>query len=253
MREVKSNLPEKIFNINKSYGNDQLFFGQENGLSDDINVKYPDIDEMYQKIKAADWSKDEWDYRQDNLDFKAVDKSLYESMLFNLIYQTAADSIASRVIYPTLAQCITNSEFNNAMVALAYQECLHSTAYAFAIRNCFDDPQGVIKEFESLIEAHNRLEVISEIFEEARVAALEFALGKRGVDDTYPHIMNMMVALFSLEAIQFINSFAITGAFYEASLFKNVGAMVKRICIDEQNHAELDKMVIKHELKNRTW
>src|SRR5690606_5570144 len=144
---------------------------------------------------------------------------------------------------------ISSSELLAAMQALAYQEVLHADSYAWAIRNCFDDPQGVIKEAEKLVEAHVRLTTVAKVFDDARVASFEYSLGKRTAENTYPHIMNMVVALFSLEAIQFINSFAITGAFYEASLFKNVGAMVKRICVDEQNHAELDKMIIKHELK----
>lgn len=249
MSDVKTTLPSKIFNVEKKYGNDALFFGEDPGLFDSINVKYQDLDDMYRKIKAADWDRGEWDYTQDNIDFKTVDKSLYESMLFNLIYQTAADSVASRSVFPVLAQVISNSELLAAMQALSYQEVLHADSYAFAIRNCFDDPQGVIKETEKLVEAHNRLDTIVNVFEKARIASFEYALGRRKEEDTYPHIMNMMVALFSLEAIQFINSFAVTGAFYEASLFKNVGAMVKRICVDEMNHAELDKMVIKHELK----
>lgn len=242
-------LPTKIFNVNKTYGNDSLFFGDDPGLFDDINVKYPDILACYEKIKASDWDKAEWNYTQDNLDFKNVNRSMYESMLFNLIYQTAADSVASRSIAPVLQQVITNSELNAAVCILQSQEVLHASSYSFAIRNCFDDPQGVIKEAEKLVQAHSRLETIAGVFEEARVASFEYSLGRRTKEETYPKIMNMVVALFALEAIQFINSFAITGAFYEASLFKSVGAMVKRIMTDETNHATLDKMIIQHELK----
>lgn len=243
------NLPVKIFNTEKIYGNDGLFFGQDPGLVDSINVKYPDIDKLYRLIKASDWDRDEWNYTQDNYDFKNVDKSLYDAMLFNLIYQTAADSVASRSIYPVLAQAITNTELNAAMIALSFQEALHADSYSFAIRNCFDDPQGVIKEAEKLVEAHDRLSVIADVFEKARVDVFKYALNQESKDVAYTSIMNMVVALFSLEGIQFINSFAITGAFYEANLFKNVGSMVKRIMNDEMNHAELDKTIIQHELK----
>src|SRR5690606_29337784 len=108
-------LPSKIFNVSKEYGNDSLFFGQDPGLFDSVNVKHKDIDDMYRKIKAADWDRDEWNYTQDNQDFKNVDKSMYESMLFNLVFQTAADSVASRSIFPVLAQAISSSELLAAM------------------------------------------------------------------------------------------------------------------------------------------
>lgn len=243
------NLPSKIFNVEKQYGNDRLFFGQDPGLLDAINVKYPQIDNLYRRLKANDWDRAEFNYTQDNLDFKTVDKSLYQSMLWTLIFQTSADSVASRSIAPVLQQCITNSELNAAICMLQSQENLHADSYSFAIRNCFDDPQGVIKEAEKLIQSHSRLEVIATVFESARVASFEYALGKRTEEYTYPYIMNMMIALYSLEAIQFISSFAITAAFWEANLFKSVGSMVRLIMRDEQDHAALDRTIIDIELK----
>lgn len=243
------NLPSKIFNVEKQYGNDRLFFGQDPGLLDSINVKYPQIDDLYRRLKANDWDRSEFNYTQDNLDFKSVDKNMYESMLFNLVYQTAADSVASRAIAPVVQQCISNSELNSAICMLQSQEVLHADSYAFAIRNCFDDPQGVIKEAEKLVQAHARLETIANVFDKARIASFEYSLGKRTEEDTYPHIMNMIVALYSLEGIQFINSFAITAAFWEANLFKSVGSMVRLIMRDEQDHASLDRTILDIELK----
>lgn len=242
-------LPKKIYNTNKAYGNDRLLFGEDPGLFDSINVKYPDIDDLYRRIKANDWDRAEFSYYQDFKDFQKVDKSMYEAMLFNLLYQTEADSIASRAIYPVIAQVISNSELNAAMQALANQEVLHADSYAFAIRNCFQDPQGVIKEAEKLVQAYARLGVISRVFDEARIAAFNYSLGHYTEEDTYPEIMKMVVALYCLEAIQFINSFAITAAFWSANLFKGVGSMVRLIMRDEQIHAQLDRAVIKHELK----
>ena len=77
------------------------------------------------------------------------------------------------------------------------------------------------------------------------------------IQSSYDVVMNAVVALFCLERLQFVASFAATFAVVEQGWFQAIGKLVQKIAQDERFiHAEVDKYVIKHELtteRGKIW
>ena len=66
-------IDKKIFNFNKTdYAEPSIFFGQERGLFDTINVHYPRFKRLYNKLKVLDWAETEFPFTQCNLEFKRM-------------------------------------------------------------------------------------------------------------------------------------------------------------------------------------
>src|SRR5699024_4726073 len=66
---------------------------------------------------------------------------------------------------------------------------------------------------------------------------------------TYNTVFMMVVALFCMERIQFMASFAVTFAICDTGLFQPIGKSIQKIAQDElEIHAELDRAVLANEL-----
>lgn len=241
---------KKVFNFEKTdYEKPLLFLGQEPGLLDTVNKRFPKIWELYKTQKSLDWDENEFDYTSCNADFKKADRSTYDMMIKTLAWQWEADSIASRAIAPVLAPFITSSELWATWARITENECIHAAAYSEIVRNSFDDPSTIIDEILSVQEAHERLSKIIKAFDDAYVAAHKYAIGQlENNQDTYNAIIMMVVALYCLERIQFMASFAVTFAICDTGMFQPIGKAVQKIAQDElEVHAELDKVVLQHE------
>ena len=97
----------------------------------------------------------------------------------------------------------------------------------------------------------DRLNVVAAVFEDLRITGAKYSLGL--VDNnqsTYNVIFKAIVALYCLERLQFVASFAATFAIVEQGYFQGIGKLVQKIMQDEIGcHAELDRLVIEIELK----
>lgn len=116
-----------MFNSEKTieeYKKTPLFLGAEPGLFDTVNKQYPRIWSLYKEMKSLDWSEDEFDYSQCNIDFKNCPKDVSDMMIRTLAWQWEADSVASRSIIACLAPFITSSELFAAWGRISDNECL---------------------------------------------------------------------------------------------------------------------------------
>src|SRR5690625_1216204 len=95
-----------------------------------------------------------------------------------------------------------------------------------------------------------RLERVVKAFDEAFTASHQYALGQiPNNQETYNKVFMMVVALYCMERIQFLASFAVTFAICDTGMFQPIGKAVQKIAQDElEIHAELDKVVLQHEL-----
>lgn len=241
-----------VFNYQKTdYEKPSLFMGEKQGLFDTINRHYPDIWTIYKTQKSLDWDENEFDYSSCNADFKSCSKSTYDMMIKTLAWQWEADSVASRAIAPVLAPFITATELWAAWQRISDNEVIHAATYSEIVRNSFDDPSSIIDEILRVEEAHARLGRVVKAFQDGYTASHQFALGQLENDQsTYNKVFMMVVALFCMERIQFMASFAVTFAICDTGMFQPIGKSIQKIAQDElEIHAELDRAVLKNELK----
>jgi ribonucleoside-diphosphate reductase beta chain len=244
-------MSDNIFNYQKQdYAKPQLFLGEKPGLFDTVNRHYPKIWGLYKTQKSLDWDENEFDYSSCNADFKNCSRSTYDMMIKTLAWQWEADSVASRAIAPVLAPFITSSELWAAWQRVSDTEVLHAAAYSEIVRNSFDDPSAIIDEILRVEQAHVRLERVVKAFNQGFDASHQYALGHLpNNQETYNTIFMMVVALFCMERIQFMASFAVTFAICDTGLFQPIGKCIQKIAQEElEVHAELDRVVLDIEL-----
>jgi ribonucleoside-diphosphate reductase beta chain len=244
-------MTDNVFNYDKTdYEKPSLFLGQKPGLFDTINRHYPDIWKLYKSQKSLDWDENEFDYSSCNADFKSCSRSTWEMMIKTLAWQWEADSVASRSIAPVLTPFITSSELWAAWQRVSDNEVIHAATYSEIVRNSFDDPAAIIEEILHVEQAHARLERVSKAFGDGYKTSHLYALGQiENNQSTYNTVFMMVVALFCMERIQFLASFAVTFAICDTGLFQPIGKSIQKIAQDElEVHAELDRAVLLNEL-----
>lgn len=237
-------------NTNYKEGNYPLFLGEKLGLYDSVNVSYPQLFALYKKQKSSDWSEDEISLEQSRIDMLTCPPELKDLMLKNLSLQWEADSIAARAIAPSFAPFITNSELWAVWLKVSEIEVLHALTYSEIVRQCISDPQQIFSEIVNNDEISGRMIPVEKAFKALQKAGAEFTLGLITTEEAYPIVMNAVVALYCLERLQFVVSFASTFAVVEQGYFQGIGKLVQKIMQDERFiHAEVDKAVIEIELE----
>lgn len=240
-----------MFNKDKmDYKQPSLFLGEANGLFDTVNKQYPDIWKLYKTIKSLDWDESEFDYSSCVNDFKTCDQSTYDMMIKTLAWQWEADSVASR-ISPVVGCFVTSSELWAAWQRLSDQEAIHAATYSEIVRNSFDDPRDILEEILRVEESFDRMDTVVSTLSKASKVGFNYAAGNiANTQEVYNHAFMMTVAMLVLERIQFMASFAVTFAIADTGMFQPIGKAVQKIAQDEfETHVELDKAVIRNEIK----
>ena len=244
-------MTDTVFNYTKTdYEKPLLLLGERPGLFDTVNRHYPDIWALYKAQKSLDWDENEFDYSSCNAEFKSCSRATYDMMIKTLAWQWEADSVASRAIAPVLAPFITSSELWACWQRISDNEVVHAATYSEIVRNSFDDPSVILEEILRVQEAHDRLERVAKAFADGYEASHKYAIGLIPNDQTtYNAVFMTVVALFCMERIQFLASFAVTFAICDTGLFQPIGKAIQKIAQDElEIHAELDRAVLLNEL-----
>lgn len=243
-----------VFNINNTEWKDgkySLFMGQSPALYDSINVNHAKLFQLYKQQVSQRWVESEFNHEQSRMDLLNCPRSVYQTMLLNLSFQWELDSVASRAIAPLFAPFCTNSELWALLMENSNMEVIHALSYSEIVRQCVPDTKEV---FEMVMLNENTIKravkVVS-VFDELAKAGAEYTLGIRSNDqETYNTVFKGMVALYILERLQFMASFAATFAIVEQGYFQSIGKMVQKIMLDEiACHAATDAEVLRIELK----
>lgn len=219
-------------NLHLEGGKAPLFFGQGLGVIDTINTTYPIFNELYQTQEAQKWNEFEVNITQDKLDMMNMPKTTVDMMVKTIMWQHVADSVASRSIVECLGEHITNSEFSDYATIWSFYETIHGRTYSHIIKQTFVDPVKALTELYEDMQVMQRSEVLVNTFDALK------ELPRDAEDDVKAkHILKVIVALFALEAIAFMASFAITFGICETGKFQGIGQLVKLICRDEVLHS----------------
>lgn len=232
-------------------GNYSIFMGQEPCLYDSINKKYPKLWKVYKQQVSQRWVEDEFNHEQSRMDFMNCPKSIYDIMILNLAFQWELDSVASRAIAPLFAPFITNSEAWAGMMENSNLEVIHALTYSDIVRLCIRNPNDIFEMVMKTKDFHNRAIDVVNLFDDLERVGAEYKLGLRKNDqETYNIVFKAMFALYVLERLQFMNSFAATFAIVEQGWFQSIGKAVQKIMLDEiACHAEYDSTVLHIEMK----
>ena len=248
-------LDSTIFNASKGdYGtNESMLLGQDAGLFDTVNRRFPKIWEFYKSQKSLDWDELEFDFKSCNLEFKTLPKSISDRMIKTLAWQWEADSVAARTLLPVMAPFISAPELQAAWGRVTDNEVLHASTYSEIVRYSFDDPRVVLDEVLKVKEAMQRLSTVSKVLSMAYKRSHQYALGLVPNDqETYNIALLAVAAFVGLERIQFMSSFAVTFAIGETGAFMPIAKSVQRICQDEfEVHQALNREVLRHEFTTK--
>lgn len=257
-----------IFNVENTgwrTGEYPLFLGQQPALHDTINLRYPEISNLALRQVSQRWVFDEINHDQSRMDLTTCPKSIYQVMLMNIAYQWEADSSASRAIAPLLAPFVTNSELWEALLENTNMEVTHAKTYSNIVQQCVADPSEVFKMVMESEQTLGRASTVHEVFDELAIAGAIKTLNDAGDRDFrslgayfyYNAVMRSLWALYGLERIQFMSSFAATFAIVEQGWFQSIGKLVQKIMLDELFvHAALDREVLKVEIateRGKAW
>lgn len=246
-------LDKNVFNTEKSdYGKGgSLFLGQEPGLFDTVNKRFPKIWDLYKHMKQLDWDENEFNFMTCNEEFKTRPASVSKRMTASLAWQWETDSVAARMLLPVAAPFISAPELQAAWSRVTDNEIIHAATYSEIVRGSFDDPKAVLADVLGVTQALQRLDSVSEIFAEVYKVSHELALGMRekGEASTYDAAVLFTSAMFVMERIQFMASFAVTFAIGQSGAFMPIAKAVQKICQDEYEvHVQLCREVLRNEL-----
>lgn len=241
-------LPKAIFNTEKSdYSEASIILGEQPGILDSIHDHYPDLFEIYKRLRKLDWDEQEFDFSSCMVDFETCDKSTYDMMIKTLAWQWEADSVATRSISSILGPVITDSKVWAAYLRISENEAIHALTYSEIVRNSFKNPNVILDEILAVREAQGRMSAVANVMNTAYHTSYAYALGQRENDEsTYNDMFMFLVALYFLERIQFMASFSITFAICKTGWFQPIGHAVKKIAQDEfEIHAQYGQGVLR--------
>lgn len=216
-----------------------LFLGESLGIVDTINIQYPQLEDLYVKQMSQIWNEFEIDLSQDKMDMKNVSQDTKDLMVKTIMWQTSADSSASRSIVELLGKYVTNSELLNMITAQTLFEVIHARSYSHIIKQTFPDPSKMINDIYNEQGVMDRLSPIIKAFDE-----MERLTGCDDEKAIRQGIIKTLVALLALEAISFMSSFAVTFALTETGVFQGIGQIVTLIAKDEVLHTRMDYEVL---------
>lgn len=239
----RSNL--NIRNGNNVQGNYPLFLGEDLGFGDTVNVTYPELEELYLDLRSMFWTETEFSMDQDRQDFKTAPAEVSDVMILNLLSQWLMDSLASRSINEVLGPFVSNNELQNLIILWANTEVVHTRSYSLIIKQCFDDPNEVIERGKESMDVAYRSQAISRVFQETAELGNRYSLGE-DVDEALirKQILKAVAALYALESVAFMASFACTFALCETGQYQGIGNQVIKIAEEELQHGAQGRTVL---------
>jgi ribonucleoside-diphosphate reductase beta chain len=248
--QPKANYSFIQFDRNYETSSKSLFLGERLGLLDTVNRTNEDIWYLYELLKSLDWSPRDVSLESTREEFKKAPSKIVNLMINNLAWQWEADSVVSSLI-SIIEPYISNTEVKVYFQEVSRNEVLHAITYSEIVRNSFDNPREVLEKILANKESLIRMQTVNNVFEETHKVALDLNLNKVSRDNPSVRdtLMKFLVALFCLERIQFMGSFATTFGIGKQGMFLAPVKLIQKIFIDEYHiHTEGDRVILSNEL-----
>lgn len=225
-----------------------LFLGDDLGFPDTVNITYPVLEELYQKQLAQIWNEFEIGLQQDRVEMASLPVGTVSPMRLTVLTQALSDAMASRTISAVMMPYASNPEFENLLNLWTFFETIHNRTYAHIIKQTFDNPEEMLEQAYDDERIMLRSQAILDAFDDAANLPVGASLL-----DAKVAILKAFTALFALEAIMFMSSFAVTFGIAETGVFQGIGKLVELICKDEVLHTRMDYEVLNILIGEGTW
>lgn len=254
----------RIFNINNEghlHKHHPLFLGVSQGLYDSINKTYLELFDFYKEQMSCRWTEDEINLEQSRMDLlpgKSKPQEI-DLMVKTLALLWELDSVASRTVHSLFAPFVSNPELGTLLAEWAAMENIHALTYSEIIRQCISDPQKAFDEVLKNDEILGRSDIIIKTLDELDEAGSLYRLRHRDDVPKLTRKENMraiikgIVALYLLERVQFMSSFAIIFCMAESNRYSGIASLVQLICRDELLHAKFSNEIINILRKDKEW
>lgn len=125
--------------------------------------------------------------------------------------------------------------------------CTHAASYSEIVRTGHTEPEEALKKIVASQETFQRFSSVVNALDDLAKAGIQYTLGNLSKEEVFPILYKGMTAVYLLERINFIASFAITFGLGEMGLFLPIANCVKKICSDEINiHSNVDEYCLRH-------
>lgn len=255
-----------VFNREWDHTESKLFLGQDLGIADYVNVRYPRLEELALLQRSQFWVETEISLEADKKQWPNLPQHIKNKTLLNLAWQTQADSIITRAPEDAILKLVSRPELEGMLIQWSYFENIHSRAYSNIIRNVLPNPGDFIATVQANDEAFARLALPVSVIDELAALA-EIWLEKReelevsrslGFHDSYNEvlfgeltekvqqkILEFYYAVYALEAIMFYASFACTFALAENDILTGIAKNLQLIAKDEALHTVMAMEVLR--------
>lgn len=225
-----------------------LILGQPSGLYDSINTHHPKCFQLYKLQKSIDWAEDELNLSASRADMLTCPKGIKDIMLYNIAYQWEIDSIASRTFAVIFAPFITNSEFWASLLKNTEVEVTHALTYSEIVHQCVPNPKDIFKLVLENKHIEERSSLALTFLQDVKIAGAQLTLNLiKNDQELFDRVFLGLVAMYVMERLSFMSSFATTFACAEQGYFLAICKLVQKIAIDEITcHAELVKYVLQY-------
>lgn len=236
-----------VLNLNRDYNkNSYIFLGEPSGLYDTIHIHHPRIQFLLDAARSQQWNEHEFDFTPCLKDFKNKDDNA-DVMLDTIGSQWEMDSSVANALLPLFAPFITNSEATAVFAFNTSMEATHAASYSEIVRTGYAEPEEALKKIVASQETFQRFSSVVNALDNLAKAGIQYTLGNLSKEEVFPILYKGMTAVYLLERINFIASFAITFGLGEMGLFLPIANCVKKICSDEINiHSNVDEYCLRH-------
>ncbi len=225
---------KKIYNPNstESVNERKIFGGNPTSMFDLNKIKYQWADHLWKTMLANTWFAEEVsmnDDKRDYLKLSTEEKIGYDRALAQLIFM---DSLQTNNLIDNINPFITSPEINLCLVRQAYEEALHSHAYAVMVESISANTEEIYDMWRNDMQLKNKNDYIAQVYME---------LAKNPTEE------NILKALFAnqiLEGIYFYSGFSYFYTLARSGKMLGSAQMIRFIQRDEVTHLILFQNMI---------
>ncbi|WRF40819.1 ribonucleotide-diphosphate reductase subunit beta [Helicobacter pylori] len=225
---------KKIYNPNstESVNERKIFGGNPTSMFDLNKIKYQWADHLWKTMLANTWFAEEVsmnDDKRDYLKLSAEEKIGYDRALAQLIFM---DSLQTNNLIDNINPFITSPEINLCLVRQAYEEALHSHAYAVMVESISANTEEIYDMWRNDMQLKSKNDYIAQVYME---------LAKNPTEE------NILKALFAnqiLEGIYFYSGFSYFYTLARSGKMLGSAQMIRFIQRDEVTHLILFQNMI---------
>ncbi|WP_187904377.1 ribonucleotide-diphosphate reductase subunit beta [Helicobacter pylori] len=225
---------KKIYNPNstESVNERKIFGGNPTSMFDLNKIKYQWADHLWKTMLANTWFAEEVsmnDDKRDYLKLSAEEKIGYDRALAQLIFM---DSLQANNLIDNINPFITSPEINLCLVRQAYEEALHSHAYAVMVESISTNTEEIYDMWRNDMQLKSKNDYIAQVYME---------LAKNPTEE---NILKVLFANQILEGIYFYSGFSYFYTLARSGKMLGSAQMIRFIQRDEVTHLILFQNMI---------